>query len=418
MAKTDEITTAAIEAIHLDAVGGIAGDMFVAAMLDALPSAWEPCQRAIAAMEPPADVAATISDHNDGVLTGRRFNVSGVAHDHHHDQGHGHDHTHGAHRSWREIRQRLETADLKPTERDIAIDIFARLATAEAAVHGIAPDDVTFHEVGAWDSIIDIVAAAAIIAQLAHCRWSVGALPRGRGLVKSAHGMLPVPAPATVELLKDFTLHDDGEEGERITPTGAAILNYLEPSQSADPVPRKLLGCGTGFGTKRLARRSNILRASLYGAAPAPSAPHPDTIEVLRFEIDDQTAEDLSIALENIRQEPAVLDVCQWPVFAKKGRIATAVQILVQQGAGSAIAQLVFDETTTLGVRRGTMARETIERTHADADGISVKIARRPGGATAKAEASDLSTITTHAARQSARSRAERSALDRNEDDD
>jgi uncharacterized protein (TIGR00299 family) protein len=443
VSDTEEPSAKSVTAIHLDAVGGIAGDMFVAALLDAMPTAWPACQRAIAAMSPPAHVQASIAEYTDGVLTGRQFQVAGIdthqdhaghdhdhgsGHEHSHENDHGHSHAHNhhehepgdgaGHHPWRQIRQRIEAAGLSDGEREAAIGIFTRLAIAEAAVHGIAVDDVAFHEVGAWDSIVDIVAAAAIIAQFPDCAWSVGSLPRGRGLVKSAHGMLPLPAPATVELLKGYALHDDGEDGERITPTGAAILSHLAPSQSADPVPRQLLTTGTGFGTKRLKQRSNILRATLYGAAPASVATGADVVEILRCEIDDQTPEDLAIAIDKIRDSNGVLDVCQWPVYAKKGRIAIAIQVLVRQASGSDVARLMLDETTTLGVRRTIANRDTVERKIAISDRIHVKLASRPSDTTAKAEAADVSDIPTHAERQKVRGRAERSVLNPEHDDE
>ena len=417
-----------VEAVHLDPVGGIAGDMFAAAMLDALPAAWHDCEAAIAAVKPPPGVTATVKPHSDGVLTGRQFTVDGVAphrhgssndragHDHHHGHSHDHDHNHdhrhdhAGHHPWQAIRARLEAAPLRPAARAAAIEIFSRLAAAEATVHGIAPDDVTFHEVGAWDSIVDIV-AAEIITLLPDCAWSVGTLPRGSGLVRTAHGMLPVPAPATVELLKGFDLFDDGESGERITPTGAAILSYLSPRQTADRTPRKLMATGTGFGTKRLKHRSNILRATCYGAAATSQVWGDDLVEVLRFEIDDQTAEDLAIGLEKIRRIATVLDVCQWPVHAKKGRIATAVQVLARQDAISEVVAKVFDETTTLGVRRSLVSRNVVKRTVHDVDGMTVKLAQRPTGVTAKAEASEISVVDTHAAREHRRNASEKAAL-------
>lgn len=432
MSGTENTSSGQITAIHLDAVGGVAGDMFAAAMIDALPWAWPACERAIAAMAPPENVSAGATPFTDGVLTGLRFDVDGLAHNkdpndpHGHHQNHAHDHQHhhstghqGGHHPWRDIRRRIEAADLTPSERDIALAIFTRLAIAEAAVHGITPDDVTFHEVGAWDSIIDIITAAAIIAQLPDgCVWSVGALPRGRGLVKSAHGMLPLPAPATVELLKGYDLIDDGEDGERITPTGAAIVAHLTPTQSADGIPRKLTSNGTGFGTKRLAKRSNILRATVYGASSGASQIQSDVVEVLRFEIDDQTPEDLAIALERIRQTASVVDVCQWPVMGKKGRLATAVQVLTREGTGSEVARLALDETTTLGVRRAVVARDIVERKLQTIGGVQVKVADRPSGPTAKTEALDVADIETHAARQHARWRTERSVLDPDHNDE
>ncbi len=406
--------TSLATAIHLDAVGGIAGDMFAAAILDALPSAWPACERAIKAMTPPPHVSTSIDRHTDGILTGSKFNVIGAeehdhgghSHAHEHDTGHAHHHHSHTHHRWRDIRHRLETANLLAGERKAAISIFSHLAVAEAAVHGIEVDDVAFHEVGAWDSIIDIVAAAALISQLPGCTWSVSSLPRGRGFVKTAHGVLAVPAPATVELLKGYTVHDDGEDGERITPTGAAILAYLAPSQTPDPTPRRLMTSGTGFGTRRFRQRSNILRATFY--SDDASHQNTDTVVVLRCEIDDQTPEDLAIALEKIRANKAVLDACQWPVFGKKGRMAIAVQVLVRQDNSAEVVQLILDETTTLGVRRTTMHRDVIERDQTTVDGVRVKRAVRPSAITAKAESDDVASIGTHNARQAARHHAEK----------
>ncbi len=430
-----------VRAIHLDAVGGIAGDMFAAACLDAMPSLWPACETAIARLAPPQGVTAKTAKHSDGILCGSRFVVEepgpaagvsdGHAQPHHERQQHGH-HRHGAahagghaHTHWHHIRELLHNSDLPSATAKIATAIFTRLAAAEAKIHGVAIEDVSFHEVGAWDSIIDIVTAATIIAELDPCAWSVGALPRGRGLVRTAHGMLPVPAPATVELLTGFTLYDDGEDGERITPTGAAILNYLDPSQAAHPTPRRLLGSGIGFGTRSLKSRSNILRAALYGDPRPVTTPMvtpvttQDTVVVLRCEIDDQSAEDLAIALDHIRSSPGVLDVCQWPVFAKKGRIATALQVLAAHDAGDRIAALLFHETTTLGVRHSTVARATLRRELAtDDDGVRVKQAFRSAGTTAKAERDDLASFDGHAERMRRARLAEQRALQNSRTDD
>jgi uncharacterized protein (TIGR00299 family) protein len=295
------------------------------------------------------------------------------------------------------------------------VSIFSALAEAEATVHGVDVDDVMFHEVGAYDSIADIVSAAAIIAGLGASRWSIGPIPRCCGLVETAHGMLPLPAPATLELLGGFVLIDDGEQGERVTPTGAAILRHLAPSQEADPVPRRLVAAGIGFGTRTLERRSNVLRASLFAAVDA--GLQGDRIEVLRFEVDDQTGEDLAIALDRLRRAPDVIDICQWPVLAKKGRMAAAVQLLVRPEAAEGIVEAVLAETTTLGVRRGTVARTSVGREMREVDGVSVKLARRPGGTSAKAEMDGLAHLEGVSRRQAARKRVESEALEEESSD-
>ena len=392
--KSDR-TTEKTAAIHLDAVGGIAGDMFAAAILDARPDLWSACESAIDALGLGPEVSALLAPHGDNLLHGTRFVVE--------EEGSA------EHTSWRDIRAQLTETKLDDDVRAAALAIFGALADAEAAVHACDVEDVTFHEVGARDSLIDIVTAAALITALRPCRWSIGPIPRGRGQVKSAHGILPVPAPATVELLKGYVLVDDGEAGERVTPTGAAIINYLEPTQSADAVPRRLIGAGLGFGSRTLQSRSNVLRATLY--ADADDGILGDQIAIFRCEIDDQTAEDLAIAVDHIRAVDGVLDVCQWPVFAKKGRLATALQILAEPAATATVLDEIFRETTTLGVRHAVQPRSLLARRDDEIDGVGVKLAARPGGATAKADMADLAKIKGHAARQKARQAAETTVL-------
>jgi len=387
-----------IAAIHLDAVGGMAGDMFAAALLDIRPDLWPACQRAIAAVGLPDGVRATLTPNGDGMLTGSRFAVEGPVGDV--DQ----------HVQWPEIRERIASAPLDAGTQVAALGIFGALAEAEAIVHGIETDLVTFHEAGAYDSIADILSAAAIISGLVPCHWSIGAIPRGRGLVRTGHGQLPLPAPAALELLRGFVLVDDGEDGERVTPTGAAILRYLSPSQDADPISRRLIGAGTGFGTRKLRERSNILRASLFAEPEA--ADQSDHVEVMRFEIDDQTGEDLAVALDHLRDSPDVIDVCQWSVLGKKGRQAAAIQVLAKPEGAVRVVREIFNETTTLGVRRGTVSRTTLKREIHEFQGIPVKLARRPKGVSAKAEMSDLATVKGANARQARRQRTEQGAID------
>ena len=205
---------------HLDAVGGVAGDMFVAAVLDARPELRDGLMAALRMIGAPDDVAFDVRAHDDGTMTGTRFvvDLADVA---------------GGHVPFRDIRANLEATDLPPPVKQRSVAIFTLLAEAEGRVHGIAPDAVTFHEVGAWDSIADIVGAAHLIEALGVVDWSCGALPKGSGTVETSHGRLPVPAPATAALLRGFVLVEDGLDGERVTPTGAALIKHLAPRQSA-----------------------------------------------------------------------------------------------------------------------------------------------------------------------------------------
>ena len=319
-----------------------------------------------------------------------------------------------------EVRERLETARIEVGVRRRALAIFTLLAEAEGAVHGMDPAEVTFHEVGAWDATVDIVAAAHVIEALGPARWSVGAIPLGSGRVRCAHGLLPVPAPAVVHLLQGLATHDDGIEGERVTPTGAAILKHLAPDPAPAREPETLVGTGTGFGSRSLPGLSNVLRVLEF--APVAPAAVLEQVAVLRCEIDDQTPEDLALGLDRLRARPGILDVLQWPAYGKKGRIVAAVQVLAEADALDAALDAVFDETTTLGVRWSKVARSALARdtaTHADALGtVRVKRARRPAGTvTAKAELDDLAGSAGHAVREGRRREAETAALGRGGDD-
>ena len=403
--------------IHLDPIGGIAGDMFVASLLDAWP---ELADGAIAAVR-----AAGIGDNvrlehlpfNDGVLSGSRFVVSEEGHQAAERPGaHGHVH-------WRSLRDRLAAAALPSGVGERAIAMFSLLAEAEAGVHGVPVDEATFHEVGAWDSIADIVAAAYLIETIRAERWSVGSLPLGSGRVRSAHGDLPVPAPATMRLLEGFVFHDDGRPGERVTPTGAAILKYLRPSTTGTNGHQRLQRAGYGFGLRRLEGMSNILRASAFDPVATGSATDDqlgagDKVGVISFEIDDQTAEDLAIGLDHLRRRDDVLDIVQTPVYGKKGRIAASLRLLVRPPeAIASVVDACFLETTTLGVRWTVEKRMTLERHLQRSEaGPAVKLARRPDGRmTAKAESDDLASRSGHHSRQETRLAAEADALSQHE---
>ncbi len=404
--------------IHLEPLGGIAGDMFAAAMLDALPEHQAPLLAALNALALPAGVSVGLEPCADGTLTGARFTVGlPAAADHH---GHGHDH---GHRSFREIRRYLTASPLEPAVRQRALAIFQILAEAEAKVHGVAEDEVHFHEVGAWDSIVDIVSAAFLIERAAARSWSVAPLPLGSGRIKTRHGELPVPPPAVALLLAGFAVIDDGRPGERVTPTGAAILRHLAPAERLPPRALRQQRVGYGFGTKRLEGISNVLCVLVLDELGAEALD--EEIGVISFEIDDQTPEDLAIGLDRLRASPGVLDVLQSPAFGKKGRLVMHVQVLTEAAALDAAAERCLLETTTLGVRLGRVRRRVLARdsaTLADAEGrpVRVKRATRPGGAvTAKAEMAGIAATAGDARDRSRRRRhVEVAALAEEEDAD
>jgi pyridinium-3,5-bisthiocarboxylic acid mononucleotide nickel chelatase len=391
----------AVTHVHLDPIGGIAGDMFAAAMADAFP---ERVPGLMAQLKKLGDGEIRFAAHADASLRGQRFIVE--------ESGHPGHHHHVPHR---EIQARLAAAGLGPEVLRHALALFQLLAEAEGEVHGVPADAVEFHEIGAWDSIVDFVAAAYFIASLAPARWSCAPIPLGGGRVNTAHGVLPVPAPATTLLLRGLNVIDDGLLGERVTPTGAAIVRYLVKEGSGpDRSPRTLASSGHGFGTRKLPGMANVLRCLAFTGAN-PSAPADEEIALLQFEIDDQTAEDLAVAMDRIREMPGVLDASQMAVYGKKGRLATQVQVLTQAGAADAVADACLVQTTTLGVRLSRLQRRRVPRDEMDAGDVRVKVARRPEGKlTAKAEMDDIARVPgERSTRQAARHTAESEALAR-----
>ena len=413
--------------VHVDPLGGWSGDMFVAACLDAFPHLWPDVQAAVDGLGLGPQSECSLVPHHDGVLTGHRFAVAAEAnapaphhsrahgspgHEHtpHHETHDHHHHDHAPHRHWADIRRQLEAAPLKPAVVDHAVGIFALLAEAEAAVHGISEADVSFHEVGAVDSIVDIASAAVLIAGIGASRWTAAPLPLGGGRVQTAHGLLPVPAPATALLLRGLTTIDDGITGERVTPTGAAIARYLlqDTEATGRPAPRTLVASGTGFGSRTLPGVSNCLRVLAFDEAAVRPAGggsfgHRE-LGVIEFEVDDQSSEDLTHGLDHLRARPGVHDVIQSVAFGKKGRMATHVQVLVDPKQLDDTIAACFVETTTIGLRHhivhGAALTRRFETVEIEGRTIHVKAVTRPGGqVTGKSEAADVATHAGHDAR-------------------
>ncbi len=392
--------------VHLDAVGGVAGDMFLAAVLDARPEFEAGVREAVRAAGLPEDWRVELRAHQGSALTGRQFDVAGPK-----TSGHGHHHhTHAPH-TFRDIRAAIAASTLTDGVKERAIAIFALLAEAEGAVHGKDPEEVHFHEIADWDSLADIVGAAYVIDALGATSWSVSVLPLGSGRVKTAHGILPVPAPATARLLEGFDLADDGVPGERITPTGAAILRHLGPDRNVPRAGVRLAATGIGFGTKVLDGVPNILRALLFegDATESKGEAVAGSVGVIEFEIDDQTPEDLAVGLENLRAGADVLDVLQMPAFGKKGRMAVSVRVLCRPEAVRAVATACFAETTTIGLRWHVAQRLELPRNAGERDGVRIKVIDRPGvGLTVKAEMDDIAGVKGgQEARRKARAAAE-----------
>lgn len=309
------------------------------------------------------------------------------------------------------IVDRLIGAPLDQDVRNHALAILKILGEAEARVHGVSVDHVHFHELAGWDSIADVVAAAGFIARVDVRHWGVGTLPMGSGTVHTHHGLIPVPVPAVLEILDGYTFVDDGVPGERITPTGAAILRHLT-TPDAPPVEGRLQASGFGAGDRRFKELANVVQLVAFQGATKTHEP----LTELSFDIDDMTPEEIGTALERLRAAEGALDVTQTPQMGKKGRAIFLIRVLCQPEKAEAMIDLAFAETSTLGVRQANLTRTVLERRlHSTELGL-VKLARRPGGATAKVESDALVETPSLGARRAQARTAEVDALDQAEE--
>ncbi len=380
-------------------IGGVAGDMFAAAMFDAFPSLYDNFTRDLAWLDIEG-LQASLSNHTSHSLYAQHFSVVQNVNI-------------KPPRTLPAVIEFLNSKRLDANVIETAIGIYRLLAEAEAAVHGKTIDTVHFHEVSDWDSMVDILAAAGAIARLNCSHWRIGPLPLGGGTITTAHGDIPLPAPATVHLMKGFDWTDDGQPGERVTPTGAAILAYLSPSTlHAGAASATLAAVGVGCGTRQLADRANIFRVCVFNESDNEFYEN-DVVTQLAFEVDDMTGEEIAQALSILRAELEVLDVCTVAIQGKKGRPGTGFQLLVVPHAGSAVIDQCFRQTTTLGVRHSSVQRKILQRQHKNIDGRRVKVARRPGPvSTAKIESVELAGFSSLTERRAQAQSAERKAID------
>jgi uncharacterized protein (TIGR00299 family) protein len=266
-------------------------------------------------------------------------------------------HDHHSHRRYADIDLLIATSSLGEAVKQRARQIFRILAEAEAHVHQVAVADVHFHEVGAIDSIVDIVGATICLNFLGVDMIAASPLPMGSGFVETAHGRLPVPAPATAELLRGLAVHNRCGSGERVTPTGAAIVAALASSVTEQPIMR-LIKSGSGAGGKEFQDCPNILRAFL-GETIAEN--RHDDILIVESNIDDSTPEVLGYTMEQLFQHGA-LDVFYTPIQMKKNRPATLLSFLCASDHLEKLTQLVLHETSAIGVRYYPASRIKLPR--------------------------------------------------------
>ena len=352
-----------MKVLYVDAFAGISGDMTVGALLDL----GVPLQRLRTELERLPIGGYTIAAEPRQVhgIRAVKFNVTTAEHDH-------------AHRAFRTIREMLTGGSLAPAVARCALGIFTKLAEAEGHVHGVPPEDVEFHEVGAVDSIVDIVGAAVGFTMLGIERTYVSPLPLGSGIVPSQHGWLPVPGPATVELLRGFTTRLGEGEGELVTPTGAAIVASLA---APEPPPLlRVLAVGYGAGQRTLTDRPNMLRL-VVGESDATSG-H-DEMQVIETNIDDYNPEFYEYVIDRLFAAGA-RDVYLAPVHMKKNRPGVVLTVLCAESERERLSGIVLSETSAIGVRFYPVRRLVLPRHTREIDTaygvVRVKVAISPDG--------------------------------------
>ena len=282
------------------------------------------------------------------------------------------------HRPWRAIRELLGSAGLPERARELALLAFTRLAEAEGRVHGVPPDQVEFHEVGAVDSIVDVVGSALLVAALAPARIVCLPPPSGGGTARAAHGPIPIPGPAVLEVMRGRALRPSGP-GERTTPTGAALVAAW--TESADSLPElSVQAVGYGAGTRRWEDAPNVLRAVL--GATVRGQPGGGAGWVLEANLDDLSPQLVAAALEAVLAAGAA-DAWIAPVTMKKGRPGHLLGAVVPEAARAAVEEALFRETSTLGVRAHRVERTVLDREVVEVatryGPVRVKLGRRGG---------------------------------------
>jgi len=334
---------------YFDCFSGASGDMIVGACIDAgVPL--ETIRAALAGLRVTGYTLQAARVRKQGLAaTQFRVTVDPAA-----DKPHRHLH---------HIRQLIEDGSLKPAVRTWAIQVFTRLAEAEAAAHGTSMEHVHFHEVGAIDAIVDIVGACAALDALGIDEVRCSPIPPGHGTITCEHGVLPVPAPGTAALLKGVPLAECDEPGELTTPTGAALLTTLATAYG--PMPAMTIeSIGYGAGQREGKTRPNLLRLLVGRTGTSAEA---DQIAVLEANVDDCTPETVAYAVEKLLAAGA-LDAFCTPIYMKKGRPAVMVSVLAEPARRQELEAILFAETSTFGIRSYRAERRKLGRSYTEGD--------------------------------------------------
>ena len=362
-----------------DIIGGVSGDMFVAALLD-LGLSLNKLKSELKKI-PTLRFDLKASKKLVHSIRASQFHVVGPAND--------------SPRSWKQIRGLIERSKLAAEVKDTGLSIFTKLAEAEAKIHGVTVDKVHFHEVGATDSIVDIMAVAIGIRELQISALYFSRIPLGRGVTRSMHGPLPVPGPATLELLKGLPTFGVDLESETVTPTGAALVRTLgtsfgdQPSMSIDKI-------GYGTGRKEFANRPNLFRLSVGASGIGVKQ---EEMLLIETNIDDMNPQYFDHLVERLFAAGA-RDVFLTPIQMKKNRPATLLSVICEPARRDPLAQIILQETTSIGIRYYPVSRLILKRETREVKtrygGVTVKIVEQPDGTKrATPEYDDLKRIAT-----------------------
>jgi pyridinium-3,5-bisthiocarboxylic acid mononucleotide nickel chelatase len=324
--------------LYIDAIAGVAGDMLLGALIDAGAS-----EAYVREGLRPLGVDVVVARTERHGIGATRLEV--VAAEEH------------VHRDWAAVRELVDAAELPTRAHARAHDAFRRLAEAEGAIHGVPPDEVHFHEVGAIDALADVCGVALALEDLGIDEVVCSPLPAPRGFVNAAHGRLPLPAPATLELLRGAPVHGVDLDVELVTPTGAALVAALTSSYGPLP-PMTLQATGYGAGSRDLEDRPNVVRAIVGVTAEAPAK---RSAVLLACNLDDLTPELVPDAAQACTDAGA-LDVWVAPVQMKKGRPGMVLSAVARPDREAAVAEAMLRSTSTLGVRTTALQRYELDR--------------------------------------------------------
>lgn len=407
-----------MKALYIDCFSGISGDMMVGALIDAGASPEKierelkklnlsgyeiKCSRVI--KEGISSIKFDVildEEHSHGHDHDHHHGHSHGDHDHHHDHDHanhehdhhehmhnyghhhhnhnhsrqehhhGHDHSHDGHHHhhsrYADIVKLIDESELSPKVKERSKQIFAPIAKSESKIHNMSIEDVHFHEVGAVDSIVDIVATAIALEELEIEKIITSHVPLGSGKIRISHGVYPVPAPATLDMMKNVPIAPSDLPYELTTPTGAGIV--VSQSDSYGTLPAmKISSIGYGAGTRNIPGRPNVLRVMVGELLEGNQqiVGKQETITVIECHMDDMTGEAFGYVMEKLLNEGA-LDVYYTPIYMKKNRPGTLVTVLAPENREAKLTETLFKETTTLGVRKNTWSRSILDRKITEAE--------------------------------------------------